>query len=1202
MLRHSARLHALTLLASCCLLLLLPARESRANALSAGSLHTCAITPTARVRCWGANFAGQLGDGTQTDRPVPVEVTGITDAIAVSAGAQHTCAVLAGGSVRCWGDNAKGQLGDGTKISRLVPVAVSGLVGATKVVAGLRTSCAIQANGVTSCWGSNDYYQLGIGPAGGESLVPATIPNFFATQVSFGQYHTCAVTTAGGAKCWGQWVNGSLGNAGNSSSVPSDVTGLTSGVRGIAVGNVHTCAVLTSGSVRCWGDGRNGELGNGTTTSAVNQVQVSGLTSGVSAVAAGGEDELGGSRIGFSCARLGSTSVKCWGRNSDGQLGDGTTVQQSTPVTTLALGTGIAVLAAGASHACVLNVSGQISCWGSNSHGQLGNGTPTNALVPVSPVGFATPISSISVRGRYSCARTLAGGLRCWGANPSGQIGDGTTTRRSVPTDVLNLASGVTAAEAGGGAFQGQGTSCAVIAGGALRCWGENGYTQVGDGTTTTRTAPTAVPALSSGVASAQAGPRHACARTTAGAVLCWGDDSAGQLGNNCQGCENPVPTTVIGLASGVSALSVGSDFSCAIASGAAKCWGSNFLGELGNGNTFSSFAPTTVLGLASGVAAIAAGGLYSTSGERNHACALTTDGTMRCWGANADGQLGDGTRTRRSSPAPVSGLAGPVAAIGVGGAHTCAVLTSGSVQCFGRNLYGQLGDGTSLGRTTPVTVPNLSGVVSVSLGADHTCALRGNGSMVCWGGNRDGQIGTGFASYASVAVPAIVATSTPAPGPGPAPPINGPSVAQPVPTASAFTGRALAVSDEVLALGVPGVGGSAGQVLVFDRAAGALGFGNLASKRSSIVRSDREAWPATPSLVLGADGTAAAGDKFGSAIAISRDGATLLIGAPGTGGGYGAVYVYRRAGASWGNTLPAASQVLTPGAVMSALPPNFGAAIDIDASGNAVVGAPGSSVGVFDGAGAAYAYRDSAGTFALNGPVLASPQAVGLGAFGTSVAVDQGIVVVGAPLQGAGAGYVFRPAGGGGFQPALALACAYADQFGTPLRCGAAVDIGRGYVALGAPGPGSTNPNVTTGPTGIVEVFSISANYARRAILLPRPGAAQLYGSSISIQRDGIVAGAPAAAITQEGQGRSYIHLFPDRPWNNEIVVPDVVLGNAVNGADAFGSAIATSGRNLVIGLPTAGGYDTGTGALVSSAGRADTFVFDSIQRDGFE
>jgi len=336
-----------------------------------------------------------------------------------------------------------------------------------------------------------------------------------------------------------------------------------------------------------------------------------------------------------------------------------------------------------------------VKCWGINQYGQLGNGTTNNSSTPVDVTGLTSSVTAISAGGYHTCALTTGGGVKCWGDNGNGLLGDGTTTQRTTPVDVTGLTSGVTAIAAG--------TShvCALTTGGDMKCWGANNTGQLGNGTTTNSSTPVAVTGLTSGVTAIAAGGytiHHTCALTTSG-VKCWGINNAGQLGNGTT-TNSSIPVAVTGLTSGVTAIAAGGAYTCALTTGGVKCWGVGAGSQLGNGATTNSPIPVAVTGLTSGVTAIATGSF--------HACALTTGGNVKCWGTNTNGQLGDNTTNNSSIPVAVTGLTSSVTAIAAGGYHACALIPgSGRVKCWGFNAHGQLGDNTTTNPNpnTPVYV-----------------------------------------------------------------------------------------------------------------------------------------------------------------------------------------------------------------------------------------------------------------------------------------------------------------------------------------------------------------------------------------------------------------------------------------------------------------------------------------------------------------
>jgi alpha-tubulin suppressor-like RCC1 family protein len=331
----------------------------------------------------------------------------------------------------------------------------------------------------------------------------------------------------------------------------------------------------------------------------------------------------------------------CWGWNLYGQLGDGTRTQRTTPVDVSGLASGVAAIAAGEGHTCALTTGDGVKCWGYNLYGQLGDGTTTNRDTPVDVSGLANGVAAIAAGYYHTCALTTGGGVKCWGYNLYGQLGDGTFGYRAIPIDVSGLASGVTAIAAG------RYHTCALTTGGGVKCWGDNGNGRLGDGTTTDHNTPVDVSGLASGVSAITAGGAHTCALTTGGGIKCWGDNYYGQLGDGTT-TQRTTPVDVSGLASGVAAIAAGESHTCALTSGGGvKCWGANGYGQLGDGTTtYRRTTPVDVSGLTSGVAAIAAGYL--------HTCALTSGGGVKCWGYNLYGQLADGTFGYRSTPVDV--------------------------------------------------------------------------------------------------------------------------------------------------------------------------------------------------------------------------------------------------------------------------------------------------------------------------------------------------------------------------------------------------------------------------------------------------------------------------------------------------------------------------------------------------------------------
>jgi alpha-tubulin suppressor-like RCC1 family protein len=368
------------------------------------------------------------------------------------------------------------------------------------------------------------------------------------------------------------------------------------------------------------------------------------------------------------------------------------------PAIAKATGISIKSIAAGTTHTCALTTEGGVKCWGANYNGELGDGTNIDRWTPVDVVGLSSGVTAISTSEFDSCALTINGGVKCWGYNYYGQLGDGTTTDRWTPVDVIGLSSGVSTIAVG------VSHTCVLLQSGGVKCWGDNHYSQLGDGTTTDRWTPVVVSVLSSPISAIATGWYYTCVVTTEDGAKCWGYNSNGQLGDGTT-TQRLTPVDVVGMSSGTVAIAAGNDdHTCALTSGGGvKCWGRNETGQLGDGTTTNSYTPVDVLGLSSGVVTISSGGLG------DHTCALTTGSGVKCWGFNYRGQLGDGTTTQWLIPVDVVGLSSGVVTISAGGWHTCALTDSSGVKCWGSNSKGQLGDGTTTDRLAPVDVVGLT-------------------------------------------------------------------------------------------------------------------------------------------------------------------------------------------------------------------------------------------------------------------------------------------------------------------------------------------------------------------------------------------------------------------------------------------------------------------------------------------------------------
>ena len=766
-------------------------KQSLATAISAGVGHSCALHQTGSISCWGYNYYGQLGNGQSTgdweddsaDSLVPVDVVGISDAIAVTVGVRHTCALHQTGNISCWGRNNLGQLGNGTGDSRedesLVPVQLGGGTGgdlegysplpvsvvgiddAIAISAGGSHTCALHQTGNISCWGNKRSWQLGDGTGGNEgdySSVPVKVMDIDdATAITAGDFHSCALHQTGNISCWGDNKYGQIGIPDRIyRPVPRVVEGIDDAIA-VSAGVWHSCALHPTGNISCWGHKGNGELGDGTSGDfgdySSMPVSVVGIDDAI-AISAGG---------GHSCALHQTGNISCWGDNYYRQLGDSTrrftrsSDFSSVPVRVKGIDDAIAV-SAGGGHSCALRQNGTISCWGTN-YGQLGDGTggEEDDSIPVEVVGIGDAVA-ISAGGNHSCALHQTGAISCWGINSTGYLDDSTeivlvTDFSSVPVKIVGI-SDATAIAIGKGYLSNR-HSCALHQTGNISCWGDNEYGQLGDGTVgkaddynpvpvVVDSVPVVVVGISDAIA-VSAGGDHSCALHQNNTITCWGDNEHGQLGDGTGGTENdysPLPVSVAGIDDAI-AISAGSSHSCALRQNSTiSCWGDNNDGELGDGtggteNDYSPL-PVSVVGIDDAIA-ISAGS--------SHSCALHQTGNISCWGNNLFGNLGNGAGGNRgdksSVPVKVEGIDDAIA-VSASRIHSCALHQSGNISCWGYNLDGQLGDGTGYNSLVPVKVESIDAATAVSAGGDHSCALHQNSTITCWGNNQEGQLGDG--------------------------------------------------------------------------------------------------------------------------------------------------------------------------------------------------------------------------------------------------------------------------------------------------------------------------------------------------------------------------------------------------------------------------------------------------------------------------
>lgn len=639
----------------------------------------------------------------------------------LALGASHSCALGGDGTVLCWGRNHAGQLGDGTQEPRSAPTPVTGLNSVVAIAAGFDFSCALLEDGGVRCWGANASGQLGDGSRQ-PRLRPVAVNGLAPVlALAAGKYHACALQQDGLVLCWGDDENGQLGDGQQwtSSTQPVPVP-LSFDPLALAAGGYHTCALDDLGRVWCWGARWSGQTG--TQVSQVNELSPTRIDSltGVLRIAAG---------EGHSCAVRSDQTLWCWGDSRLTRAGPDLT-DDASPAQVADLAEVIDVDTS-MYHICVRLLRGGVKCWGYNREGQLGDGSRTSRDEPGTTLQLSTDDTrEVRAGGTHSCARMRQGTTWCWGDGTWGQIGEGSLQSTASVSGVL-LAS---VQEIHAGIYH----TCMRQQGGQVACTGWNQRGQLGVSGPTLVDTPQILPTLDA-VTALATGPLHSCA-VRGNRVLCWGANDAGQLGL-VDHLDRSSPQEVPGV-DNVAELALGYGFSCALNhTGEVWCWGANGHGELGHDVAGGSNSPLQVsLG----------GPAEQISARIWTACARLEDGTGWCWGYNRQGQAGqnhdltdagyDGLVTPRQLA-----IAGGVVDISAGGDHGCAVDSLGQAWCWGGNSLGALGTGNRSSSDTPLAVVDVGPVVDIESSWNNSCAIDATGALWCWGANDAAELGNDY-------------------------------------------------------------------------------------------------------------------------------------------------------------------------------------------------------------------------------------------------------------------------------------------------------------------------------------------------------------------------------------------------------------------------------------------------------------------------
>ena len=795
--------------------------------ISAGWEHTMVLKSDGTVWAWGGmNDYGQLGNGTESRGANPLPKQSLISSVSqISAGNNHSVAVKSDGTIWNWGGNGWKQLGY-TSNGSSSPVLLSGLTNPKAVSAGIEHTMILKSDGTVWGVGKNQNGQLcdgtrnlgtdswtyNSGSATPLQMVGANGVGYMSNviAVATGASNT-AIIKSDGTVWWCGWSQGNqLQN--HIGSIPLQVAGMTGAVD-VAVADYRMYALKSDGTVWSWGlivsdiDPYNGA------TWAATAVQVTGL-SDVVAIS---------SHTNHAVALKRDGTVWSWGKNdwgwwSDqwGKLGNNLKGHSATPVQVVGPGgigylTGITAVVTGSNQSLALRNDGTVWAWGNNDYGQLGNGDTYNSSpVPTQVAGLTastllapSSLAATAASGSVALTWTAVTGAKSYNVyrsttrvGPGTLLGNtasinysdtsavsGTTyyyyvtavagTLESIPSSKVVAQAGTgtvqtvsTMKSVGGGFYH----SAAVGTDGSLWTWGSNNFGELGKGTTSDSSTPAKLTSIS-GVNAVTGGNDHMVALKTDGTVWAWGYNYHGELGNGTKtgNTANGTPGQVLTAAAtpltGITAVRGGFWHTLALKSdGTVWAWGNNDWGQLGNGSATPSYGGVAyaaqVTGL-SNVVAIAAG--------HWHSVAVKSDGSVWTWGlnstswdANRNGQLGDGTTTTRLTPVRVLGVGGVgylsgVAKVAAGASFTLALKSDGTVYGWGTNLEGELGNGNKTTSLTPVQA-GVSNITDLAAGYWLSLALKSDGTVWAWGQNDMGQLGNGTTqALTGISTPAAV-------------------------------------------------------------------------------------------------------------------------------------------------------------------------------------------------------------------------------------------------------------------------------------------------------------------------------------------------------------------------------------------------------------------------------------------------------------
>ena len=693
--------------------------------ISTGMDHCLSLKTDGTVWSWGVNNSGQLGDASTTLKSTPSKIQGLSLIKYVSAGFYDSFAITQNGDLYSWGENTNGQLGNGSYRQQNTPSLVIGLSDVKMVAGGFNQTIALKNDGTVWTWGSNEYGQLGNG-INGISIIPKQVNSLNSiVSISCGRDFCIALKDDGTVWSWGQNTSGQLGDGDYiNKNTPVQVNGL-SNIKIIHSGFNSTMALKSDGTIYGWGDNFFGQLGNGTLPFNGQNVptQVKNLTN-VKDFAVGGYNSL-------IIKEDGTTWVS--GSNSEGQLGNGTSVNGACQVTPVQVPSLTNVMEATTLRATnlVLKNDGSVWAWGANTSGQIGDGTSVINALPVKNNNISD-IKEVVAGGEFSMALNSDGTVWTWGNNTSAQLGLDIIGGYSYKPNIIKNLTNVKKIAAGfdiGLALKNDGT---------LWGWGSDTNGEFGTGNNYVEKSPIQINGLSD-IKDIAAGMSFILILKNDGTVWSLGYNSSGMLGDGTI-VNKGTPVQVKNLTNVNKIYAKEWNAAALKNDGTIWTWGDNGSGQIGNGSVPSYSNPQTIP-----VQVVNLEHVIDFSLGDSFALAVKSDGSVWTWGNNSSGQMGNGTVSYggQTTPLQVMALSG-IKSVAGGYGHCLAVKDNGTIYAWGQNDLGQLGDGTTISRTKPILVKEINDANDVVSGGQgcHNIALKSDGTIYLWGNNNYGQLG----------------------------------------------------------------------------------------------------------------------------------------------------------------------------------------------------------------------------------------------------------------------------------------------------------------------------------------------------------------------------------------------------------------------------------------------------------------------------